>query len=240
MKLNRLIGLAFMASPVLINVPFALLAKQFDYPEILRAPASEILERFHAGGASLVFTWYAFAVAMLPALAGIAALPFVEGCGSRPRLFVATMFGVMATAFQLVGLIRWTFAVPVLAQLYTAPGASPETRAAAGVAFLALHQYAGVALGEHLGQLFTAVWMALLGTSMLTAPLFPRWLGFLGQAGALLWLVGLVEGFATVLPFSPGPLSAVAPVAFLVMGVWMIASGFTMWRQRIPSPSSST
>lgn len=37
--------------------------------------------------------------------------------------------------------------------------ASEATKAAAVVVFEGFHQYAGVAIGEHLGQLFTAVWI---------------------------------------------------------------------------------
>ena len=42
-----------MGAPLWFNATLALLGKRFDYPEILRRPTSEILERFRAGGPSL-------------------------------------------------------------------------------------------------------------------------------------------------------------------------------------------
>lgn len=233
MKSRRWIGSAFVAFPIVINIPFAILASRFDYPDILRAPPAQVLERFATGGSSLVLTWYAFALCMLLGLFAMTALPWVEGVGNRMRLGVATTFGAIACVFQLMGLIRWTFAVPMLAKVYTDPATSDAARSAAATAFLVLNQYAGVALGEHLGQLFTAVWMALLSANMFQAPQFRPWLGWLGYAGSLLWLLGLSEGFATVLPFDPGILATVPPTAFLVMGVWMMAMGIALCREPI-------
>ena len=43
-------GIALIAMPVAFNVSFALLGARFDYPDILRRPTEEILERFRAGG----------------------------------------------------------------------------------------------------------------------------------------------------------------------------------------------
>lgn len=230
MKSNKLIGAVFITFPIAINIPFAMLASRFGYPDILRAPAGQVLERFHAGGSSLVLIWYAFAITMLPVMGAMLALPFLPGSGDRLRLGVATAFGAFASVFQMLGLIRWTFAVPVLANIYTDPSSSEAMRAAAVVTFAALHQYAGVAIGEHLGQVLTAIWMGMLSFEMLRAPLFRPWLGWLGLVGASMWLIGLAEGFATVLPFHPGILTAVAPAAFLVMGIWMMGLGVVLWR----------
>lgn len=52
-----------LAGPLLIGVPlafnasFAVLAARFDYPDILRRPTDEVLERFRQGGAGLVLAW---------------------------------------------------------------------------------------------------------------------------------------------------------------------------------------
>ena len=52
--LPRLTGLAAAALAVAFNVPYALLTARFDYPDILRQPAAEVLAAFHAGGPGLV------------------------------------------------------------------------------------------------------------------------------------------------------------------------------------------
>jgi hypothetical protein len=44
-------GIVLIPVPILFNVGFSLLAQRFDYPDILRRPTHEALERFRAGGA---------------------------------------------------------------------------------------------------------------------------------------------------------------------------------------------
>jgi hypothetical protein len=39
-----------IVAPLWFNTNFALLGKRFDYPDILRRPTPEILDRFRAGG----------------------------------------------------------------------------------------------------------------------------------------------------------------------------------------------
>jgi hypothetical protein len=42
---------------VAFNVAFAALAAKFDYPDILRRPTTEVLDRFRQGGSGLVLLW---------------------------------------------------------------------------------------------------------------------------------------------------------------------------------------
>lgn len=46
----RLLGLATIGEALLFNLAFARLASGFDYPDILRRPAEEVLARFAEGG----------------------------------------------------------------------------------------------------------------------------------------------------------------------------------------------
>ena len=87
---------------------------QFDYPGILREPAAEILARFHAGGPSLVLTWWAFGLCAL-AQAGLA-VALLDRQRVRPAwATAAAILGSLAGLTQAIGLWRWTFAVPGLA-----------------------------------------------------------------------------------------------------------------------------
>jgi hypothetical protein len=43
-------------------------------------------------------------------------------------------------------------------------------RESAALTFQVFNQYAGVAVGEHLGYLFTALWAIFLGLAMLKRP----------------------------------------------------------------------
>ncbi len=48
--------------PIAFNAAFTLLAMKFDYPDILRRPTAEVLERFRAGGSALILLWWGFAM----------------------------------------------------------------------------------------------------------------------------------------------------------------------------------
>jgi hypothetical protein len=52
-----LTGLLRLLLPVAYNLLYTLLARGFDYPDILRQPTGQVLERFAAGGSRLVLIW---------------------------------------------------------------------------------------------------------------------------------------------------------------------------------------
>ena len=162
------------------------------------------------------------------------ALAPADGRRASSKLRLATVAGVGAGLVQALGLIRWVFAVPVLARTFCDPGSSEAARSAAVVAFESLHQYAGVALGEHLGQLGTAAWTALVAMELYSRRGFAPWQAWLGFASSGLIALGLAEGFATVLAFDPGVLGLASPVGYIGFSVWLIAIGVTFLKQRTP------
>jgi hypothetical protein len=62
MTTQVLTGLLLLVLPVAYNLLYTLLARSFDYPDILRQPTGQILDRFTAGGSRLVLTWWGFAM----------------------------------------------------------------------------------------------------------------------------------------------------------------------------------
>lgn len=239
---RRLAGAGLILLGIGLNVPFAILGATFDYPNILRLPTAEVLTRFHAGGAPLIATWYAFMAAAL-FLVPVAvllhdALAPADGRRGSTALRLATMAGIGAGLMQALGLIRWVFAVPGLARTFADPAATEAARAAAVVTFEGLHQYAGVALGEHLGQLATAAWAGLVAVELYSRAGFARWQAWLGSASAGLIAVGLAEGFATVIPFDAGALGLATPLGYVGLSVWLVAVGVSLVKRRA-APSSA-
>ena len=87
-------GILLIALPIAFNVAFAALAARFEYPDILRRPTGEVLERFRAGGSSLVLLWWAFAMtAVLLAPAAVLLSASLTGADSA-LLATATVVGV--------------------------------------------------------------------------------------------------------------------------------------------------
>lgn len=227
-----LTGLAAMALAVGFNLPFARLAAIYDYPDILRRPAGEALTRFAAGGPGLILTWHAFALAAL-ALAPLAvALAVTPGrIATRPGLAIgAAVFGVTAGVMQAVGLWRWVFVVPSLARAHAASDATPEARAAAERAFEVLNLYGGVAIGEHLGQLLTALFVLCLSAAQRAEgrPI----LAAIGFATAAAIAFGTGEGLAIALGRAGGIFALGTIAGYLGLTLWLFATGAGLTRVR--------
>jgi hypothetical protein len=140
-----------------------------------------------------------------------------------PYMAVATAFGVVAGVVQFLGLVRWPFLVPYLANTYLDPASSSATRESAAVVFQAFNQYAGVAVGENLGYLFTGLWTALVALAMFGSPLpFRRWLGLLGIVSAACVFVGTLE------PVGFEPAADIVVVGYILWSIWLALFGIVL------------
>ena len=221
--LRLLTGVLLILTPVAFNVFFTLLSVTFEYPDILREPTGYVLRNFDAGGGGLVAIWYGF---MLTAVLFVPLAVLVHKALARedtPYLAVATAFGVVAGVVQFLGLVRWPFLVPYLADAYLDPASSGATRESVAVVFQAFNQYAGVGVGENLGYLFTALWTSLVALAMFGSALpFRRWLALLGMASAAGVLVGMLEpaGFESA--------ADIVVVGYILWSVWLALFGILL------------
>ncbi|MGZ9224266.1 MAG: DUF4386 family protein, partial [Anaerolineales bacterium] len=67
--------------------------------------------------------------------------------------------------------------------------ADAATRAAVSTVFVAVHQYGGVILGEHIGQFFTIIWMVMISTIIYKSPMFAKWVAGLGWIASAVYLL---------------------------------------------------
>jgi hypothetical protein len=215
-------GLLLIIVPIAFNVTFFLLQRAFEYPDILRKPTDTILRRFNEGGAPLRRLWYAFAFSAVlftpvPVLVGQIFQPDVPWF-----LAVGTTIGVLAGAVQFLGLIRWPFLVSSLAEIYTDPDSTQATRDSVAVVFQAFHRYAGVAIGEHLGYIFTSTWTILLCIAIVATDLVNPLFGWLGIVPAVGLLIGVFEetGFKVA--------GAINAVSYILWSVWLITFGIAL------------
>ncbi|WP_457100296.1 DUF4386 domain-containing protein [Microbacterium sp. P5_E9] len=220
-----LTGIVLIVLPLAFNVAFAALAARFEYPDILRRPTGEVLERFRAGGSSLVLLWWVFAMTAV-LLAPTAVLLSAGLDGADPALLAtATVVGVLAAVTQFLGLMRWPFLVPFLARADADPDATPARREAVDIVFQAFHRYLGVAVGEHLGYLFSGAWTILTGIAVITSGVVSGWLGLAGVVvGALL----VVCSFEFVGAFEDRGwrlAGAITPFVYIAWSLWLIATG---------------
>ncbi|MDX2305257.1 MAG: DUF4386 domain-containing protein [Microscillaceae bacterium] len=212
-KIEKTIGLLFIIGGILLFIPYTMLTMSFDYPDILREETGKVLTQFKQGGNSLLWTWFAFAMVGLPLLP---AYILIGQKLENKFAFVrwVTTLGVLGLVVQMIGLLRWTFVVPILANNYAS--GNEMIKEASIVAFQVIHQYGGVILGEHLGQLFTIIWTVMIAYTLHQSGLIPKWLAWLGYIASLIYFLAQAELFATVMPDFP---------------VWDLAGflGSTLW-----------
>jgi hypothetical protein len=222
MTLYRITGLVLIGLPIAFNVVFFALGRAFEYPNILRKPTDYILRKFVEGGRGLILLWYAFAVTALLAIPMGLLLQQVFADQNPSLAAVSGIIGVLSGLVQAMGLFRWTFLVPSLAAQYQDASTTASGREAIGVVFNAFHQYVGVAIGEHLGYLFTGMWTILISLMMFSSPIFSPILAVVGIVAALGILIGMLE------PAGWKPAGAINAISYVVWSLWLILGGVTL------------
>jgi len=218
-------GILLVLLPVAYNAAFTALAKSFDYPDILRRPTGEILERFAAGGNRLLLLWWGFAMTAVVFAPTVVLVSLTLSDANPAVVILAWAIGLLAAIVQFLGLVRWPFAVPHLARLAADPSSSQGTRDAVEVVFQTLHRYLGVAVGEHLGSLFTGLWTLLTGIALIQSDVLHWAFGVAGVVLAPAFLLGSLE---FVGPFEREGwklAGALVPVAYIGWSLWMLAVG---------------
>jgi hypothetical protein len=201
MKKEKTIGLLLIAGAIGVFVPYTVLTMTFEYPNILRQNTGTILTKFHDGGNSLILTWWTFAILGLPLL--IAYILIGQKFENKLSFIKwVTTFGVISGIVQIIALLRWVFVVPIIADSYISAG-DVATKTAAMISFQTIHQFGGVLLGEHIGQLFTIIWTVMISYAFMVLNFFSKWISWFGIVASAIYLVAQAELFATIIPGFP-------------------------------------
>jgi hypothetical protein len=212
----RVAALVTIISLLGFSGAFIALGRLFDYPDILRRPTSEILERFLAGGARLHAVWYLFmASGLVFMLVPLLFHPVLEARGVRFAI-VATALGFAAGFVQVLGLLRWSFLVPYLAQEH-ARSSDPVERRLVELEFQSAHRFVGGGVGEHLGYLFTGAWTVAMAAFLPRAGLVAPVVGWIGIVPAVAILIGLLE------PLDVRWAGFVNALGYLAFSAWLFA-----------------
>lgn len=221
-------GLLLIAVPILFNWCFALLAARFEYPQILRRPTAEVLERFRAGGSGLVLIWWLFSLSAVLFSAVSVLLAIALDDAERAVVVLGAVVGVLASIVQFLGLMRWPFLVPYLARAARDAEPGSPRGEAVEVVFQAANRYLGVGIGEHLGYAFTGVWSILAGVAMMDSGAVADWLGVVGVAIGPLFILSSLE---FVGPFEEKGWELAAPltpIAYVAWSIWLFAVGLAL------------
>jgi hypothetical protein len=221
-------GVFLIVLPIAYNALYTVLARLSDYPEILRSPSSVVLERFRAGGSRLVLTWWAFAMSAVLLAPTAVLLSATLDDANRTVLALGTALGLLAATVQFLGLIRWPFAIPHLAREMADPTSSEATKEAVDVVFQTLNRYLGVAVGEHLGYLFTGLWTALVGVALIQSDVVHEAFGVVGLLLSPLFLIGSLEFVGANEPTGWGLAGKIVPLAYIGWSLWLLALGIAL------------
>jgi hypothetical protein len=193
---------------------YLVLAAVLDLPAVLRRPTTEIVALFQRSESVIVPTYYAFTLTGINFI--VIALAMREALRERDSSWsrAAGTFGVLAGITQAVGFVRWVWLVPSLAAVIRDPTSSVATRDSALLVFEAMHQFAGVSIGENLSFLFQGLWTLSVSIAMLHHPRFDRRVGLAGIASGASFVVYTLEQFG-------GPFSALGDLNVEFHCVWL-------------------
>ncbi|MDZ4760491.1 MAG: DUF4386 domain-containing protein, partial [Alphaproteobacteria bacterium] len=219
-------GIVLAVVALAANIPYTALIMLFDYDDVLRRPAGEVLTLFSAQGTPLILAWWGFALGAVGLAIGAALVgeALKSGRGSISPSF--TMFCVLSGVLQAAALLRWTFAIPPVAAAYIAAAPGSAESVAAVSAYQTLNSFAGVAIGEHLGQILLMVWTLGLGIALVRNGGALKWIGIAGLATLPAWIAGQSELLSTVMPELP--VIEVIPYAFMGMELWLFVLGVAL------------
>jgi hypothetical protein len=85
-----------------------------------------------------------------------------------------------------------------------------------------------VAVGEHLGYLFTGGWTALAGVALLQSDVLDPLFGIVGLVLALLFVVSSLEFVGPFEPHGWKLAGTLVPLAHVGWSVWLLALGISL------------
>jgi len=222
----RITAALMFTAAVLVNVAFSGLAAVFDYPDVLKHPAADVLATFRSEQVTITAWFVALAI-------GAALLaPIAVGVGrltGSPAMRWAVGIGIAAATVQVIGLLRWPLLVPGWA--VTAAGTDPDAAAGARGAFATANHLLGTLVGETGGYVLTAAWTGLVLVALGTA--------FAGRLFVALGAVSAVMILAGVLSPLDLPLIDLANFAgYVLWSGWLVifAVVVTLRSRRIVAP----
>jgi hypothetical protein len=224
-SINRTAALLLILEGLLMFVPVGILGAAIGWPGILGEPAAVVLPTILANADATrlgYFVYLIYSILFWPVLLYVIRLVNPTQGALIPSLQVAAGFAAVSTLARCIGIIRWLVAMPVLAKLYAASGATPQTQEMLTIAYRTLNEFGG-SIGEVLGvSLFAALAVLLVSSAILRYGMLPRWIGAFGLLTAASLFLPLLEVFGIDI----GPLIT-ASVA--VLQLWLLAAGIALF-----------
>ncbi|MEM8858244.1 MAG: DUF4386 family protein [Chloroflexota bacterium] len=210
---------------LLLFIPLIVLGRAINWPASLDEPASVnlplILEQFPA-----MFTGYSvyliYSLLFWP-MALVAGRAIFESSDNF-MLQIANGVAVLSAFARALGIVRWLFAMPVLATIYVDPGSSAELKESISVVYEMLNAYAG-GIGEILGvNFFAAIWLTIMSIVMLRSARWPKWLPALGMVAAISLFINVINVVGIDTGFN-------ITLSVTLFHFWMLGTAIILYRE---------
>jgi hypothetical protein len=218
-------ALVFLGFFLLIIVGNLTLASSFDFPDILRKSAEERFALFQANQGTIVLAYYMMSVTSILQIYMAVAMYQITKKGRLADLFAVTS-GVLSGIFQTLGFFRWVILIPMLSSAYTAQEIDSQT-----IFFLEkfANTYFGMTVGEHLGTLFTGLWLIALGAVLVKNNAFDKKLSWLGLvSGVALFIQSYESVNASALSF----LGDISIALWALYVVWALIMSIMLFQKK--------
>ena len=216
--LYRLTALLLVLAVILQTIPLLILGAAINWPASLDEPAGVNLPLIVEQRGAVILgygSYLLYSILILP-LSFLFYFLLKERGASSPLLAIAVGFGVISSLARSLGIVRWLFMMPILADIYLDPESSEATRQTVSIVYDAFNAYAG-GVGEILGVgLFGAVLFGLVSVALVRSPEFPNWIGYTGLVTAALLLMGVLEIFGL-------DIGLFITVSVTALQLWMLA-----------------
>jgi hypothetical protein len=226
-SIRRYAAIFLIIEFLLIFAPLIILGAAINWPGSLDEPASVnlplILEKYMA-----MMTGYSiylvYSLLFWP-MAYLTGRAIIIGDNENTLFRVASGFAALSTLARALGIVRWLFAMPVLARLYTNPATSEELKNNISMVYEMLNAYAG-GIGELLGvSLFASIWLVLISILLLRSSHWPNWLGYFGLIVAASLLLNLLEMIGI-------DMGAMITVSTTLLHFWMLSTAIVFLRKK--------
>jgi hypothetical protein len=212
---------------LLIFAPLIILGAAIDWPASLDEPASvnlPLILNHYAAMMTGYSIYLAYSLLFWP-MAYLTGRAIVISDTGNTLFRVATGFAALSTLARALGIVRWLFAMPVLAQLYTNTATTENVKNSISMVYEMLNAYAG-GIGELLGvSLFASIWLVLISILLIRFSQWPSWLGYFGLIVAALLLLNLLE----MIGIDTG---AMITVSETLQHFWMLATAIVFLRKK--------
>lgn len=184
---NRLTAFILVAHIAAMFAGFTILAGVFQFPEVLRFPASERLALFRAHQDVIVPTYWMLAMTGFSQIFIAALLSRRFGAKAGSAAALALVFGIIAGFGQAMGFGRWAILVPWLAERMADPALSDAGRETLALIEGAFNRFAGMLVGEHLSNIAWGFWLFFTGVAIRRGDVFDKRIGTVAMALSLLF-----------------------------------------------------